>query len=160
MALAALVFAARGLPWRRSALLASAAAAIAGALLLAFPQADQPWLDALEGAVSPLHTVFLSPSERATRNETLQSMTRERNELVRLRALEQDVRWNKVEMDSEKAERLRQYLAGRSEISAGDALVLRHLRSKARERQRYGLGLPLLALGGFGLWAQLRRRQI
>lgn len=158
MALAVLVFAARGLTLRKSLMLASGAAAIAGALLLAFPQADQPWLDALEGAVPPLHTAFLNPGERATRNETLQSMARERNELARLRVLEQDVRWNKVEMDGEKAERLRQYLAGRSEISAGDALVLRHLRSKARERQRFGLALPLLALGAFGLWAQLRRR--
>src|SRR5207253_2529686 len=43
MALAALVFAARRLTLRKSAWLASAAAAIAGALLLAFPQMDQPW---------------------------------------------------------------------------------------------------------------------
>ena len=78
-------------------------------------------------------------------------------ELTRLRALEQDVRWNKVEMDREKAERLGQYLAGKSEISAGDALVLRHLHAKARSRQRYALGLPMLAIGIFGLWAQLRR---
>jgi zinc/manganese transport system permease protein len=160
MAFAALLFAARKLTWLKSAWLASAAAAIAGALLLAFPQMDQPWFDALEAAVPPLHTAFLSSSERATRNETLESMARERNELARLRALEQDVRWNKVAMDNEKAERLRQYLAGRSEISAGDALVLRHLRSKARERQRFGLGLPLLALGAWGVWAQLRRRRI
>jgi len=45
-------------------------------------------------------------------------------------------------------ERLRQFLAGRSELVAGDRLVLRTLRAKARERQRYWLGLPLLALGG------------
>jgi zinc/manganese transport system permease protein len=116
MAVAALAFAARRLTLRKSALLASAAATIAGALLLAFPQMDQPWLDALESVVPPVHTAFLNAGERATRSETLESMTRESNELARLRALEQDVRWNKVEMDSEKAERLRQYLAGRSEI--------------------------------------------
>lgn len=159
MAAAALAFAVRQLTLRNSVWLASAVCASAGALLLAFPQMDQPWLDALESAVPPLHTTFLTQGERATRSETLQSIAREQGELVRLRALEQDVRWNKVEMDAEKAERLRQYLAGRSEISAGDTMVLRHLRSKARERQRLGLGLPLLALGAFGLWAQLRRRQ-
>jgi hypothetical protein len=37
--------------------------------------------------------------------------------------LEQDVRWGKIEMEPDKAERLRQYLAGRSEISAGDQLA-------------------------------------
>lgn len=158
MALAAFLFAARRLTRRRSALLACGVAAIAGALLLAFPRMDQPWLDALEAAAPPLQTAFLSESERATRNETLQSITRVREELARLRALDQDVRWNKVEMVSEQAERLRQYLAGKSEISAGDALVLRHLHDKARERQRYLLGLPLLAIGGWGLWALLRRR--
>ncbi len=158
MALAALAFAARRLTWRKSALLASGAVTIAGALLLAFPRMDQPWLDALETALPPLNTAFLSESERATRNETMQSIARARDELTRLRALDQDVRWNKVEMDSEKAERLRQYLAGKSELSAGDALVLRHLHGKARERQRYLLGLPLLAIGMWGLWAQLRRQ--
>src|SRR5438876_3104000 len=45
-------------------------------------------------------------------------------------------------------ERAAQFLAGRSELVAGDRLVLRTLRAKARERQRYWLGLPLLALGG------------
>ena len=54
-------------------------------------------------------------------------------------------------MDAEKLERLRQYLAGRSEIAAGEQLALRHLRDKARARQRLMLGLPLLVLGAAGL---------
>jgi hypothetical protein len=60
-------------------------------------------------------------------------------------------------MDGEKAERLRQYLAGRAEISAGDELVLRSLRDKARERQRWMLGLPLLLAGAGALWWLARR---
>ena len=60
-------------------------------------------------------------------------------------------------MAPEKAERLRQYLAGRSEISAGDQLVLRYLRDKARQRQRYALGLPLLLGGGWLGWMLARR---
>jgi hypothetical protein len=50
-------------------------------------------------------------------------------------------------MDAEQEERLRQYIAGRSEISAGDQLALRMLRSKARERQRLPLGVPMLLAG-------------
>jgi hypothetical protein len=61
-------------------------------------------------------------------------------------------------MEPERVERLRQYLAGRSEIGAGDQLVLRTLRAKARERQRFALGLPLLLIGGGGLFALVRRR--
>jgi hypothetical protein len=61
-------------------------------------------------------------------------------------------------MEPEKAERLRQYIMGKSEISAGDQLVLLHLRSKARERQRFALGIPILAAGAGGLYAIMRRR--
>ena len=156
-ALAALGFAARKLTARRTGIFVSALAAAAGLLLLAFPRMDQPWLDALEEVAPPLETAFLDPGERAARRDALESVERARAELARLRALEQDVRWGKAEMEPEKAERLRQYLAGRSEISAGDALVLRRLRAKARERQRVALGLPLLILGAAGLCLIARR---
>ena len=59
-------------------------------------------------------------------------------------------------MEPEQAERLRQYLAGRSEISAGDQMVLHHLRRKARARQRFALGLPLLLAGLAGFYAMRR----
>ena len=104
--------------------------------------------------------VFLTEFERTTRAETLHDIERARAELARLRALDQNVRWGKTEMDPEKVERLRQYLAGRSEISAGDELVLRHLRAKARARQRWLLGLPLLLIGALGLYIlEAKRRQ-
>ena len=126
--------------------------ATAGLLLLAFPQMDQPWLDAVEDVASPVQTAFLDSGERLTRREALASIARARAELTRLRTLEQDVRWGKVAMEPEPTERLRQYLAGRSEISTGDQLVLRYLRGKARERQRFGLGLPLLLATTAGLY--------
>ena len=140
-------------------MIATAAAALIGSLLLAFPQMDQPWLDALEDIAPPVQTVFLDQGQRETRSETLESIQKDRAELTRLRELEQEVRWGKVEMEPEKIERLRQYLAGKSEISAGDQLVLRHLRTKARENQRFGLGLPLLLLAAWGFRALLRRRE-
>jgi hypothetical protein len=68
------------------------------------------------------------------------------------------VQWGKVELEAEKVDRLRQYLLGKSEISAGDQLVLRHLRGKARARQRFGLGIPIFLVGVGGLYALVRRR--
>jgi zinc/manganese transport system permease protein len=135
-----------------------ALAIFTGLPLAAFPQMDQPWLDALEDVAPPIQTAFLTSGERATRQEALEAIGRSRAELARLRALHQDVQWGKVEIEPEKAERLRQYLAGKSEISAGDQLVLRHLRSKARERQRFGLGIPMFIAGACGLYALTRRR--
>ena len=158
-ALAGVVFALRRVPLSGWGRLAAAAAAIAGALLMAFPRMDQPWLDALERVVPPVHTGFLTDFERTTRSDTLRDIERAATELARLRELEQDVRWGKAEMDAERFERLRQYLAGRSEISAGDALVLRDLQGKARERQRWMLGLPMFLVGAGGFYALTVRRK-
>src|SRR2546430_16228050 len=98
----------------------------------------------------PYTTLFrsLTPDERATRRDSVDSIAAASTELARLRALEQDVRWGSKPMDAERQERLRQYLAGRSELLAGDQLVLQTLRPKARQPQRYALGMPLLAPGG------------
>ena len=127
-----------------------AAMAVVGLLLVAFPRMDQPWLDAAESIAPPIQTVFLTDFERATRTDMIESIERAKAELARLRELEQDVRWGSQQMEPEKVERLRQYLAGRSEISAGEQLVLRNLRDKARERQRLMLGIPLVLIGVAG----------
>jgi zinc/manganese transport system permease protein len=157
-ALVAAGFGVRRLTLRRAAMSVCAVVAVAGFLLAAFPALDQPWLDALEDVAPPLQTVFLTKAERATREEVLTSIANGRAEVERLRRLEQDVRWGAVAMEPERIDRLRQYLAGRSEIGAGDQLVLRSLRGKARERQRFALGLPLLMIGAGGAFALQRRR--
>jgi zinc/manganese transport system permease protein len=157
-ALVALGAAARRLTRRKAGIAACGLAVLIGLPLAALPQLDQPWLDALEDLAPVLQTGFLTPSERATRAEAIEAIGQARAELTRLRALNQDVQWGQVRMEPEKAERLRQYLMGKSEISAGDQLVLRHLRGKARERQRFALGFPLLVAGAGGLYAILRPR--
>jgi zinc/manganese transport system permease protein len=112
--------------------------AVSGLVLIAAPQVEQPWLP---------EEMFLSADEREIRADSLQSVESASSELARLRELEQDVRWGRERMDPEKQERLRQYLAGRSEILAGDQLVLKALSESARERQRYVVGIPLLLIG-------------
>lgn len=127
---------------------ALAITAIAAGLWLAvFPQADHPWLEAIERAVPQVPTFFLDEDDRETRSKTLESIRRAQEEIARLRDIEQDVRWGKIEMPVDKQDRLRQYLAGRSEIVAGDQLVLRNLSKTARQNQRLMLGLPLVLLG-------------
>lgn len=152
VALVAIGFGLRRVSFRMLSKLMLAAIAVVGLLLLGFPRMDQPWLDAVEGVAAPFQTVFLTPFERATRADMLESIERSKAELARLRELEQDVRWGKREMHPEKVERLRQYLAGRGEIAAGEQLVLRELRDKARGRQRFVLGIPLLLIGLGGLY--------
>ena len=121
--------------------------ALAGAVLAAIPAMDHPWLDAIERAVPAVQEAFLTPVERGVRRDSLAAIARGESELRRLRVLEQDVAWSARPLDDGQSERLRQFAAGRAEITAGDRLVLGTLRARARARQRYWLGVPLLALG-------------
>jgi zinc/manganese transport system permease protein len=150
-ALVAVAFATRRASWRTCAMGGCIAVAVMGLVLVAVPRADQPWLDAVENAVPLVQEAFLTSAEREVRRDSIESVEKAAEELARLRALEQDVRWGAKTMDAERQHRLRQYVASRSEIQAGDRLVLRELQGRARERQRYGLGIPLLLLGAGGL---------
>ena len=142
---------------RGMALVASAAVALAGLLLLAFPAMDHLWLDLLEAGLPRVRTFFLTARERETDTESRAAVARADAELERLRTLQQDVQWGTRGMPPEMQERLRQFLAGRGEIAAGDRMVLATLRARARARQRVWLGLPLF-LGGAALTAAGLRR--
>ncbi len=121
-AIVGLTFALKRFSFRTLGMLILAATSVAGLLLVAFPRMDQPWLDAVETLVPSAQTVFLTDFERATRSEMIESIERTKAELARLHGLEQDVRWGREQMETEKLERLRQYLAGRSEIIGGRAI--------------------------------------
>ena len=156
-ALVAVAFATKRASWRTCATGGCIAVAVMGLVLVAVPRADQPWMDAVENAVPIVQEAFLTSAEREMRRDSIESVERADEELARLRALEQDVRWGAKTMDAERQHRLRQYVASRSEIQAGDRLVLRELQGRARARQRYGLGIPLVLLGAGGLILITRR---
>ena len=132
-------------------MVACVAGAAAGGLLAAVPGMDHHWLTWLEAAIPSVQRAFLTDGERAAHAESTAAVARARVEVQRLRALQQDVQWGAQTMDAERRERLRQFLASRAEIAAGDAMVLHTLRARARERQRYWIGVPLLTLGVAGL---------
>jgi zinc/manganese transport system permease protein len=129
---------------------AFAVLALAGLLLLVFPQMDHYWLNWLEKAVPDVELVFLTSDERETYRDSEESVQRGLSEIRQLRAKQEQVQWGTREMSEEMQERLRQYLASRSEITAGDQIVLKHLQTKARQRQRFWLGIPLLLIGAGG----------
>jgi zinc/manganese transport system permease protein len=123
------------------------AVALAGAALAAFPRADHLWLDAIERVTPTVQGAFLSAHERAVAADARQAIARGAGEVAALRARQADVAWGARAASADERERLRQFALGRAELVAGDRMVLRTLRAKARERQRYWLGLPLLVLG-------------
>jgi zinc/manganese transport system permease protein len=137
----------------------SALVGLAGLLLAAFPRADHHWLDWLESSAPSIQRVFLTAGEREVSRQSREALARGAAELERLRAMQQEVQWGTRQMSQEQEERLRQFLASRGEIVAGDRMVLRTLRDKARERQRWWLGLPLAAAGGAGAFLLTRPRR-
>ena len=131
---------------------------LAGLLLVLVPRMDHWWLDWLEASVPVAQTLFLNADERDTRRDTEEDIRRSVAELERVRAMQREAQWGTRPVTDEMRERMRQYLAGRAEIVAGDRLVLRTLRARARARQRWWLGVPLLVLGaGAALWLARRR---
>jgi zinc/manganese transport system permease protein len=141
----------RGLGALRGAgVLLALSLALAGLLLMLLPGMDHLWLDGLETMAPAVRLAFLTPGERAAHRDSREALERGTAELARLRALQQDVQWGTRQMPGEPQERLRQFLASRAEIVAGDRVVLATLRAHARARQRFWLGLPLLLLGAAG----------
>jgi zinc/manganese transport system permease protein len=132
---------------------------LAGALLVAIPGMDHPWLDAVERAAPAVQEAFLTPIERGVRRDSVAAIARGESELQRLRVLEQDAAWSGRPLDDGQTERRRQFAAGRAEITAGDRLVLGTLRARARARQRYWLGVPVRALGTITALVLGRRRR-
>ena len=142
---------------RGVAMLLCAGAALAGLLLAMLPGMDHLWLDWLEQATPSVRLPFLTRAERAAYRDSREALERGTADLARLRAIQQDAQWGLRPMSGEQQERLRQFLASRSEIIAGDRVVLATLRSHARHRQRFWLGVPLLVAGAAGA-AWLGRR--
>ncbi len=140
-------------------IVACALLGLSGLLLLLFPQMDHHWLNWLEEAAPAVERAFLTPYERQTYWDSREAIRRGQAELQRLRTAQQEVQWGNREMPPDQQERLRRFLAGRGEITAGDRLVLKALRGKARERQRYWLGLPLLGLGAVGALTLTRAKR-
>jgi len=138
---------------------AGAVIALAGLLLLLFPKMDHPWLDGIEETLPAVRIIFLDQDERETYRESYESVARGRAEMARLRAEQQEVRWGARAMSEAMQERLRQYLAGRSEITAGEQMALDYLRGRARERQRFWLGIPLCGVGAAAFLALLRSKR-
>jgi hypothetical protein len=71
--------------------------------------------------------------------------------------MQQEAQWGTRPATEEAQERMRQYLAGRAEMLAGERLVLRALQARARARQRWWLGVPLAILGVGGTVYLARR---
>jgi zinc/manganese transport system permease protein len=134
---------------------------LAGLLLLTVPGMDHLWLDGLEERVPGVRRMFLDADEREADGESRRAIDEGLVELDRATRIQQEAQWGSRPISGEMQERVRQYIAGRTEMITGDRRVLVALKQRARQRQRYLLGLPLAVLGfGAALACARYRRQL
>jgi len=114
--------------------------------LIAQPDADQPLLDALEAATGIGPQPFLSAGERATFADAVRDAARYRGEAERLDRLEQASRYQGEPLDPDDVRKLASYMQSFNEMRRGELFVQAALRARARERARWWVGVPAVAL--------------
>jgi zinc/manganese transport system permease protein len=112
--------------------------------LVAYPQADQPLLDLLEHHVPGLRAPFLSAAEEETLRQSYLDEDKARQEAARLNEKERSSRWQGESLSDDEVRRITSYSQSFLEMTKGERVVQRALRDKARERQRWVLGVPVL----------------
>ncbi len=123
---------------------------LSGAWLALNPRADQPLLDAAESASPVIRSYFLSPAEREVYESAVAVESKVQGESARMNELERASRWQGSDLSDDDVRRLSSYVQSFQEMRAGERFVQREIRNKARERQRWVIGVPL-ALVSLGL---------
>ena len=121
--------------------------------LIANPRADQPVLAAFEylTGLGPEH--FLNASNRETYDSARRDTERFEAQIAMLNAKERTARFEGVPLSDDDVRRVGSYQQTFNEMAQGERFVQTVLRGKARERERWLVGVPfgLLALLGLTL---------
>jgi zinc/manganese transport system permease protein len=149
---------------RGSALLLCAAAGLSGAWMILAPAGDHPLLAPVELALGISPEQFMTGLERGDFSEAAATERRHRAEIDRLHELERRTRWQGEQLSPDDVRRIGSVQQTLTEMGRGERFVVDYLRTRARERERWYVGLPLAVLGaaGFGamIWAMTRASRI
>src|SRR5713226_7412397 len=133
---------------RAGGLVASLLVALSGAWIVVFPAGDNPLLAAVEAAMGPEY--FMPPRERADYLEAATVAHRHQGDVDQLYALERETRWQGDALTADQVRRIGSMQQTLTEMGRGERFVMDHLRTRARERERWYLGVPLAVLGCIG----------
>ncbi|MDX2098225.1 MAG: iron chelate uptake ABC transporter family permease subunit [Leptolyngbyaceae cyanobacterium bins.59] len=117
---------------------------VSGGWLTIAPHADHPLLDSLETYQPKIRTLFLTAVERELWEDAVKGAAVLRSERQRLDTMERESRWQGEELSGDDLRRITSYTLSFQEMEKGEEFVQRELRNKARERQRWVLGIPLV----------------
>jgi zinc/manganese transport system permease protein len=129
--------------WLAAALLAASGIGVA-----IWPRADQPLLDAMERAFPAIRSAYMDGRAQAIAVEAAGFSERYRDEAAKLRAREEERRWKGEPLDEVEVRRIGSFLKSYNEMIRGEEFVMREVRSRAREQNRWWISgiLVLLAL--------------
>jgi zinc/manganese transport system permease protein len=153
---AALGIAIRAVRWLAAAVFAGSAIQLAVA-----PRADQPLLDMLEQAAPSLRHLYFTNAEAAAYQDASETAERHRLSAEQLIAQEKRSRTQGEALDETAVQRMSSFLKSYAEMRKGEQFVMGEIRSRARERIRWGMSLALLAIALLLAplpWQRLRAR--
>ena len=145
----------------RAATVSALALVLASSLWLIFnPTADQPLVAVFEDATGLGPSHFLKPSDRDIYESAGRDMLRFQAEVDRLNAREKAARYEGAPLPDDEIRRIASYQQSFNEMTRGERFVRDVLRGKARERERWTVGLPaaIIAVLGLGLLARRARK--
>ncbi len=118
---------------------------------MAAPAGDHPVLAALEMATGIGPDKFMTARERSDYLEAMAIERRHKSEVDRLYELERRSRWEGEALEADEIRRIGSVQQTLTEMGRGERFVMNYLRTRARERGRWYVGIPLAAIGLFGL---------
>ena len=143
---------------RRSLIASALALMLASSLwLILNPAADQPLVAAFEQATGLGTAYFLAGTERDIYESAGRDMLRFQAEVDRLDAKEKVARYEGAPLPDEEIRRIASYQQSFNEMTRGERFVQDVLRAKARERERWTVGLPAAIVAIVGLLLLARR---
>ena len=141
------------LRWCFAAVLAASAL-----LVIVFPRADQPLLDAAERVWPRVRHVYMDDKALAIAAEAESYANRYRVEADRLRASEAERRWKGEPMEELEVRRVASFLKSYNEMIGGETFVVREVRGRARAERRLSLGGLMLLVAIAIAWLPMKLR--
>ena len=126
--------------WTGAAILAGSALQLAAA-----PRADQPLIDLIESAVPSLRALYFTRAEQITFADASEYSERYRREAEQLNDMERRNRTEGEAFDDFRVARISSFLKSYGEMRKGEQFVMGEVRTRARERVRWGVSLAVLA---------------
>lgn len=128
---------------------------VSGLWLVANPHADHPILDSLEIYQPKLQSLFLAKDEMDILTDAQVSSQYLRSQIINLDLKEQESRWLGEGMTDEDLRTMTSYTLSFQEMDKGEQFVQKTIRDKARDRQRWVIGIPGIGISTAYFLSQL-----